>query len=195
MGRHLSILRRHRRAQLVCTFALTVMLVPVISAAQGPRLKLPDFSALADKATEEVDISLDTGLLGLAARFMDDDDGEQKAVKDLLANLKGIYVRSFEFDSAGQYNRADLDAIRRQFSDPGWHRQVGVRSRREGTNVDIYVWMDGKKPGGIAVLAAEPRQLTIVNLIGAIDLDALRRLDGELGMPKLDLERKKEEEQ
>jgi hypothetical protein len=195
MGRHLSILRRHRRAQLVCTFALTVMLVPVISAAQGPRLKLPDFSALADKATEEVDISLDTGLLGLAARFMDDDDGEQKAVKDLLSNLKGIYVRSFEFDSAGQYNRADLDAIRRQFSDPGWHRQVGVRSRREGTNVDIYVWMDGKKPGGIAVLAAEPRQLTIVNLIGAIDLDALRRLDGELGMPKLDLERKKEEEQ
>jgi hypothetical protein len=171
------------------------MLVPVISAAQGPRLKLPDFSALADKATEEVDISLDTGLLGLAARFMDDDDGEQKAVKDLLSNLKGIYVRSFEFDSAGQYNRADLDAIRRQFSDPGWHRQVGVRSRREGTNVDIYVWMDGKKPGGIAVLAAEPRQLTIVNLIGAIDLDALRRLDGELGMPKLDLERKKEEEQ
>jgi hypothetical protein len=195
MGRYLSILRRHRRAQFVGTIALTVMLVPVISAAQGPRLKLPDFSALAQKATEDVDISLDTGLLGLAARFMDADDDEEKAVKELLTNLKGVYVRSFEFDSDGQYNRSDLDTIRRQFSDPGWNRLVGVRSRRERTDVDVYVWMDGKKPGGIAVLASEPRQLTIVNLIGAIDLDVLRRLDGELGIPKLDLEKKKEEEQ
>jgi hypothetical protein len=195
MGRHLSILRRHRGAQLVSTFVLTMMLVPVLSAAQGPRLKLPDFTALAEKASEDVDISLDTGLLALAARFMDDDDDEEKAVKELLTNLKGIYVRSFEFDSAGQYNRSDLDAIRHQFSDPGWHRQVGVRSRREGTAVDVYVWMDGKKPGGIAVLASEPRQLTIVNLIGAIDLDLLRRLDGELGIPKLDLERKKDKDE
>ena len=113
-------------------------------------------------------------------------------MKDLLTNLKGVYVRSFEFDSDGQYNRADLDIIRRQFSDPGWNQLVGVRSRRERTDVDVYVWMDGKKPGGIAVLASEPRQLTIVNLIGAIDLEQLRRLDGELGIPKLDLERKKE---
>ena len=60
MGRYLSILRRHRRAQFVGTIALTVMLVPVISAAQGPRLKLPDFSQLAQKASEDVDISLDT---------------------------------------------------------------------------------------------------------------------------------------
>ena len=45
------------------------------------------------------------------------------------------------------------------------------------------------------MLASEPRQLTIVNLIGAIDLEQLRRLDGELGIPKLDLERKKEEEE
>jgi hypothetical protein len=195
MGRYLSILRRHRRAQVVCTFALTVMLVPVISAAQGPRLKLPDFSSLAEKATEEVDISLDTGLLGLAARFMDEDNEDEKAVKSLLSNLKGIYVRSFEFDTDGQYDRADVEAIRRQFTDPGWHRQIGVRSRRERTNVDVYVWMDGKKPGGIAVVAAEPRQLTIVNLIGSIDLEQLRRLDGELGMPKLDLERKKDKEE
>jgi hypothetical protein len=194
MGRYLSILRRHRRAQLVGTIALTVMLVPVLSAAQGPRLKLPDFSALATKASEDVDISLDTGLLALAARFIEEDSEDEKAVKELLSSLKGIYVRSFEFDSAGQYNRADLDTIRRQFTDPGWHKQIGVRSRREGTDVDVYVWMDGKKPGGIAVLAAEPRQLTIVNLIGAIDLDLLRRLDGELGIPKLDLERKKDKE-
>lgn len=195
MERYLSILRRHRRAQFVCTVALTVMLVPVVSAAQGPRLKLPDFSALAQKASEDVDISLDTGLLGLAARFMDGADAEEKAVKELLTNLKGVYVRSFEFDSPGQYDRADLDAVRRQFSDPGWNRLVGVRSRRDHTDVDVYVWMDGKRPGGIAVLASEPKQLTIVNLIGAIDLDLLRRLDGELGIPKLDLERKKDKEE
>ena len=142
MGRYLSILRRHRSAQLVGTFALTVMLVPVISAAQGPRLKLPDFSALAQKASEDVDISLDTGLLGLAARFMDADDDDEKAVKDLLTNLKGVYVRSFEFDSDGQYNRSDLDAIRRQFSDPdgtGWSASAAAASAPTSTSTSGWM--------------------------------------------------------
>ena len=56
----------------VWTFVLTVMLVPVVSAAQspqGPRLVLPDFDHLAKRASESVNLSLDTSLLSLAARL------------------------------------------------------------------------------------------------------------------------------
>jgi hypothetical protein len=184
-----------RRFQFIATAVLTVMLVPVVSAAQGPQLSLPDFSQLAQKASETVDISLDSTLLGLAARFMTGDDEDEKVVKDLLTNLRAIYVRAFEFDADGVYTPADLDQIRRQFSGPGWSRLVGVRSKRERTDVDVYIWMDGKTPGGIAILATEPRKLTVVNLVGRVDLEKLRRLEGEFGIPKLDLERKPKDDQ
>jgi hypothetical protein len=184
-----------RRNQFIATAVLTVMLVPVVSAAQGPQIKLPDFAQLAQKASETVDISLDSSLLGLAARFMNGDDDDEKIVKELLTSVRGIYVRAFEFDTDGVYTREDLEQIRRQFNTPGWSRLVGVRSKRERTDVDVFVWMDGKEAGGIAILATEPRKLTVVNLVGRIDLDKLRRLEGEFGIPKLDLERKPKDDQ
>lgn len=188
--------RRSRagRMRVVVTAVLTLMLVPVISAAQGPRLKLPDFNQLADKASETVDISLDPSLLGLAASFMKGDDDDEKGVKELLQSMRGIYVRSYQFDTPNAFSRADIDLVRQQFTSPGWSRLVGVRSRRERTNVDVFVWMDGKKPGGLGIVAVEPNQFTIVNIIGSIDLEQLRRLDGEFGIPRLDLERKKDDQ-
>jgi hypothetical protein len=38
------------------------------------------------------------------------------------------------------------------------------------------------------VLAAEPRALTVVNVVGAIDLAKLRDLEGNFGIPKFGLE-------
>lgn len=187
--------RRNPLTHLLGTIVLTAMLVPLVSvvsvtaAQSGARLKLPDFSQLATKAAESVDISLDTSLLGLAAKFMSADDEKERAVKEMVQNLQGIYVKSFEFDSDNGYSRADVDAVRQQLSAPGWSRLVGVRSRRDSSDVDVFVWMTGDKPGGLAIIASEPRQLTIVNIIGAIDLEKLRNLEGEFGIPKLGIER------
>ena len=66
---------------------------------------------------------------------------------------------------------------------------AGVRSKKENADVDVYLWIDGSKVGGLGILATEPRRFTVVNIVGAIDLDQLRRLEG-LGLPKLDLEQK-----
>ena len=41
---------------------------------------------------------------------------------------------------------------------------------------------------GLALIASEPRQFTIVNIVGAIDLDKLHKLEGQFGVPKLDLD-------
>jgi hypothetical protein len=37
---------------------------------------------------------------------------------------------------------------------------------------------------GLALIASEPRQFTLVNIVGAIDLDKLHRLEGQFGVPK-----------
>jgi len=177
----------------VWTIVFTVMLVPVISAAQGPRLVLPNLDHLAKKATESVDLSLDGTLLSLAARFLDGRDPDEQVVKEFVAGLKGIYVRSFEFDTDQAYAAADIDSVRKQLSGPGWSRLMGVRSRREEGDVDVYLSLDGTKVQGLAVVAAGARELTIVNIVGAIDLDRLRRLEGQLGIPRLGLEKKKDD--
>jgi len=177
------------------TVILTVMLVPVVSAAgQNPRMRMPDLSQLAARSTNTVDISLDGALLSLAARFLDDGDKDEHEVKRLLASVKGIYVKTFEFDRDGGYTPSDVDAVRQQLTGPGWSRLMGIGSRRDGENVDIYMWMDGNRPGGLAILAAQPRQLVIVNIIGEIDLEKLRAIEGQFGVPRFDLERRSKDD-
>jgi hypothetical protein len=182
------------------TTTLTLFLVPIMSTllgsglaaqATGPRVAMAGLDKLAAVAAETVDVSLDTGLLALAARFMDDNDAESAKVKAMVGGLKGIYVRSYEFGADGAFGPADVEQIRRQLSAPGWSRMAGVRSKKDHADVDVYLWLDGDKIGGLGILAAEPRRFTVVNIVGAIDLDQLRRLEG-LGLPRLDLEREKD---
>src|SRR5689334_4710102 len=172
------------------TLILTVLLVPVVSAAgQNPRMRMPDLSKIAARSTNTVDISLDGALLSIAARFLDSSDNDERQVKELLAAFKGIYVRTYEFDRDGAYSPADLEALRQQLTGPGWSRVVGVGNQRDQEHVDIYLWMDGNRPGGLAVIASEPRQLSIVNIVGEIDLEKLRALEGQFGVPRFDSER------
>ena len=48
--------------------------------------------------------------------------------------------------------------------------------------------VDNNQAVGLALIASEPRQFTIVNIVGAIDLDKLHKLEGQFGVPKLDLD-------
>jgi hypothetical protein len=178
----------------VWTIVFTVMLVPVLSAAQSPRLDLPDYDHLAKKASESVNLSLDTTLLSLAARFLDSSDPEQQSVKEFIGGLRGIYVRSFDFDADREWSETDIEPVRKQLSGAGWSRLMNVRSRRENEAVEIYLALDGNKVQGLALVAAGARNLTIVNIVGSIDLDRLRKLEGQLGIPKLGLEKKKDDE-
>ncbi len=176
-----------RRWNLLLLFAL---LVPALArAAPDPRLTLPEFSTLAQKATESVVITLDPSLLAMAAHFLDgNSDPQDAATKEIIKGLKGIYVRSYTFDKDFAYQAADLDAVRRQLSAPGWNRLVETRSRKTRADVDIYIMVDNNQAIGLALIASEPRQFTIVNIIGAIDLEKLHKLEGQFGVPKLDIE-------
>jgi hypothetical protein len=180
---------RHR-----LTILLWIFLMPSLAAAApNARLTLPDFSALSKKAAESVTITLDPNLLAMAARFLDSKDPEEAQTIEVIKGLQGIYIRSFTFDTDGAYRASDIEAIRTQLSAPGWNRLVETRSRKTHANVDIYIMVDKSQAVGLAVIASEPRQFTIVNIVGAIDLDKLHKLEGQLGVPKLDIDTPKAE--
>jgi hypothetical protein len=168
-----------------------VWLVPSLAwAAPNPRLVLPEFSALSQKATESVTITLDPSLLAMAGRFLDGNDPQDAATKEVLKGLQGIYVRSYTFDQDAAYRQSDIDAVRNQLSAPGWNRLLETRSRKSHADVDIFIMLDKNQAIGLALIASEPRQFTIVNIVGAIDLDKLHRLEGQFGVPKLDVDLK-----
>jgi hypothetical protein len=151
-------------------------------------IKLPaNLDKLSAKAEESVDITLDGSLLKMAARFLSDkDDPDVAKVKRLLAKLEGVYVRSYQFAEDGDYDRADVESVRSQVQSPPWGRIVGVRSRRDGANVDVFLKLPSNGTlGGAVIIVAEPRQLTFVNVVGTIDPDEVADLGGQFHIPKL----------
>jgi hypothetical protein len=160
--------------------------------AQNPKLDLRNLSKLADKADEVVDVTLDGPTLKFAEKFLQDDEDEKDDAEALriIKNLTGIYVKSFEFDKPDQYSDADVDAIREQLKAPGWSKMVDVRSKHDHELDEVYVMTDPSgKNLGLAVIAAEKDELTVVNIVGPIDMDHLADLQGKLGIPDdLDLD-------
>lgn len=148
--------------------------------ASAQRLNL-DMPNLADRASEVVDVTLDGPMLRLASRFLSG-DGEERAVRDMVQKLQGIYVRSYSFDKDGQYDRNVVDRLRGQLGS-NWNKIVNVRGKRE--NVEIFTQTRGEQITGLVVIAAEARELTVVNIVGPIDLDQLAKMEGQFGIPHL----------
>src|ERR1700722_889714 len=171
--------------------ALMAVFAAAMAAAPDVQLKMPNFDSFAAKASDSVSITLDSTLLGIAAGFLDSSKPEDAAAKDLIGGLQGIYVRSYSFDKDFAYPAADVDLVRRQLSPPLWQRLVGVRSHKEQSNVDIYISVNQGKANGLVIIASEPREFTVVNIVGSIDLQKLHKLEGKFGIPKLQLEEKK----
>lgn len=167
---------------------LLVIALLTPNAVRGQDVTIPvNVERLAAKAIETVSVTLDGALLQLAAKFLSSTDREQSAVKNLISNLKGIYVRSFEFAGPGQYSDADVESLRSQLKAPQWSRMASVRSQKDGEDIDVFFKMEQDKIAGLVVIAAEPSELTFVNIVGPIDLDQLAALSGQFGIPKLDL--------
>jgi hypothetical protein len=166
----------HRMLALIALATLTAC-----SSAHSGRLQLPDYSHLARKASDSNTVSLSGSLLRFAASMSDDAEAQ-----DWAAALDGIHVRSFEFATDGAYSDEDLEAVRRQLTGPKWSQIAKVRSRKQGEQVDVFVSLDGDRARGIAVIVAEPRELTIVNISGDLQLEKLRKLEGHFGIPHLD---------
>ena len=141
--------------------------------------KYDDFTAV-DGITFSVERGETFGILG--------PNGAGKTTTlEMIEGLKGIYVKSFEFETEGQYLAADLEPIRAQLRGAGWTRLVNVVSKKEG-NVEVYLQFAGEMVNGLAVLHTDDKELTVVNIVGPVDLDKLAQLEGQMGIPDLGIE-------
>ncbi len=159
--------------------------------AQGQynaKLQTESLEHLAAKANEAVDVSLDETLMKLVGSTLANAKGADTVkVKEIIGGLKGVYVRSYGFTNEGEYTESDIAALRTQLRTPGWLRLVNVTKKREGQTVEVYLMTGGERIGGLAIVAFEPKRLTLVNIVGMIDLEKLSQLEGQFGIPELNI--------
>ena len=163
----------------------------VTTRAQGAKLHLDQLDVLANKASETVDVRLDERLMQTTAKFFSGKGPDDAEIREVLKGVKGIYVKSFTFEKDGEYSPAEVESVMSQLRSGTWSKVLTVTSKKAGENVAVYLNLAGDQINGLAVLSIDPKEFTVVNIVGPIDLEKLSKLEGQFGVPDLGIEREK----
>ncbi|MFS8086265.1 MAG: DUF4252 domain-containing protein [Acidobacteriota bacterium] len=167
----------------------------VTTQAQTAKLQLDQLDPLANKANETVDVRLDERLMQMTVKFFSGKDPDDAEIRDVLKGVKGIYVKSFTFEKEGEYSPAEVESVVSQLRSGAWSRILTVKSKKDNENIEVYLNIVGDQITGLAVLSVEPREFTVVNIVGPIDIEKLSKLEGQFGVPDLGIEREKTKKQ
>ena len=137
---------------------------------------------LAARASDVTEVTLGKNMLDFAAKFMNGKDGDEAQVRKLIQGLKGIYVREYEFDKDGQYSMEQLQQLRAYFETSEWSPIVRERERKSGETTDVLMKVVNGETQGMFILSAEPKELTIVLILGPIRVEDLSELSGLGGL-------------
>ena len=152
------------------------------AAAQNAPMLLPPQveKGLAARASDVTEVTLNKSMLGFAARFMKDKNDD--AVRQLVEGLDSIYVREYQFDKEGQYAPEIVEQLRQSFQTPEWAPLVHEQDRKRGQTTDVLVKLVNGQNHGMFILTAEPRELTMVMILGPIRMEDLGKLKGIAGL-------------
>ena len=146
-------------------------------AVWSQQLDLSSLDRLESRSKERSIVDLDPEKLRMASGLLPEDASAK------LAGMKAIQVRSYQFEKPGQISPADLDGVRSQLKGPKWSRLVDVKEKDEAT--EIWFFSENGQMGGMAILSVESEELTVVNIVGALDLKSLGKIAGSLGIPDI----------
>jgi hypothetical protein len=132
---------------------------------------------LAAKASDVTEVTLDKAMLGMAAAFMK--DPESADTRKLISGLDGIYVRTYEFDKAGQFTPEQIEQLRKHYLSSEWQQLVKERSlKKDGESTDVLIKMVNGEQRGMFVLSVEPKEVSLVLILGPIKMEDLGKLNG-----------------
>jgi hypothetical protein len=175
------------KVRLLAIMLVTATAGSLITTAQTSPIPLPPAveKDLAARAANVTEVTLGKNMLEFAAKVMNDKRGNDEATRQLIQGLDGIYVREYEFDKPGDYSMDYVDQIRHAFETPEWSSMVRERERKTGESTDVMMKMVNGESRGLFILSAEPRELSIVLILGPIRMDDLSKISGLAGVGNL----------
>jgi hypothetical protein len=167
--------------------AILLFAASALAVAQQPQFPIPPQMEkdLAARASDVSEVTLSKEMLGFAAKFMDKKDKDDAETQKLIQNLDGIYVRDYEFDKEGAVTPEEIAKLRSYFETSEWTPMVHERERKSGETSDILVKLVNGEPRGIFIFSAEPKELSIVLILGPIKMEDLGKLHGLAGLGAL----------
>jgi len=150
------------------------LLAPAWAAAQKPApaadQKLDfNFPNLAALAKQKAEVDLDGSTLAQLS-------GGDKGSAGAFSGVKGVHLRNYEFATEGAYPKSTLDPLRRQVAaNPAWSRIVNVQEDNESTQIYLLK-TDGDQLGGFLLISAEAKEVTVVEVLGAVELSRMKEL-------------------
>lgn len=174
------------RTMVLVLFSL-VLGMGGVAAAQEFVMPLPPQveKDLAARAANVTEVTLGKNMLGFATKFMNGKDEDEAAARQLIQGLQGIYVREYEFDKEGEYSLEQVEQLRKHFETSEWTPVVRERERKGRETTDVLFKMVNGESHGMFVLETEPKELTIVLILGPIKMEDLGKLKGIGGLGAL----------
>jgi hypothetical protein len=171
----------------IFTFALAAAAFTAPGFAQTTPLPDPPpvEKAIAERASNVTEVTLGKNMLAFAAKIMNGKNNDDAEARHLIEGLDGIYVREYEFDKEGQYSKDEIDQLRKYFETSEWSPVVRERERKSGESTDVMIKLVNGESRGLFILETEPKELTIVLILGPIRMDDLSKLKGIGGLSAL----------
>jgi hypothetical protein len=162
----------------IITFILGAVALVAPAVAQTTQLPAPPpvEKELASRASNVTEVTLGKNMLAFASKFMNGKDEDEAATRKLIEGLDGIYVREYEFDKEGQFSADEVEQLRKYFETSEWTPIVRERERKSGETTDVMVKLVNGESHGMFILTAEPKELTIVLILGPIRMEELGML-------------------
>jgi hypothetical protein len=168
-------------------FIFAAAILTVSALAQSAQLPAPSpvEKELAARASNVDEVTLDKKMLSFAANFIqhkksinplaDQDDG---ATQRLIESLDGIYVRNYQFDKDGQFTAEQIEQLRAYYESSEWSPIVRDRDRKTGESSDVMVKLVNGQSRGMFILDVEPKEISIVLILGPVHMQDLHRVMG-----------------
>jgi hypothetical protein len=157
-----------------------ILFAAAIPAFTQQSFDFTSLDKLGANASGSTNITLEGDTLKLATSFLGGDKGP-------FRNLTGVYVRSFEFAKPGQYKEADLAPLRAYVKTLKWTKIVDVKETTETSEIYLQP-LPNDKLGGLAIISAEPSEVSVIFISGVLNLSDVGKLSGNLGIPEMRLE-------
>ena len=169
------------------TLILAAGALAVPALAQTTQLPAPSpvEKELAARASDVTEVTLGKNMLAFAAKILNSKDEDDAEAKRLIEGLEGIYVREYEFDKEGQFSADEVEQLRKYFETSEWSPIVKERERKDHASTDVMVKLVNGESHGLFILEVQPKELTIVLILGPVRMDDLGKLKGIGGLGAL----------
>jgi hypothetical protein len=171
---------------------IAAVLLPVLAGCgvSGNVRNDPGYAAFDSlrqlESSENLSLSFGAMPLQLARFVLDDDHGDARA---LLAELRAVRVHVLEGRDDARSFADGIEELKADLLREGWVTVVTVREGAERASVLLRPGRAGAIHG-VTVIAQEPNEAVLVNLVGNVRLDLLNDYMAELNVdtPRVDID-------